>query len=153
MKAVKLLGTIGLICSLCLLIGCTSNQDTSKNDRDVHFNTISTSDLDQSVSNQAKNSLSKLKGLTDINAINTNKQLIVAFETKQRKRLRLTKIQQDVQKKLENEFPKWEVEVSTDKKLVLETEKLEGKLSDNAISRKQLQQKTNHLIKLMNEKT
>ncbi|MFD1361533.1 YhcN/YlaJ family sporulation lipoprotein [Lentibacillus salinarum] len=151
MKALRTVLALGFI---CLLIGCTSNQNTTENKQNVNFNMVSTnSPIDQTASNQAKESLSQRNGVTAVTAVNTEKKLILAFEIEHHKRFRLADIQKDVQKKMDNEFPNLKVDVSADKKLVLDIEKLEEKISKNDISKKKLKKEVDRLIKLMKDKT
>ncbi|SFB35196.1 hypothetical protein SAMN04488072_11821 [Lentibacillus halodurans] len=151
MKTLKILLTLGLI---CLLIGCTTNNNTSENNQNVNFSTISAnSSIDQTASNQAKKRLSQREVITSVNAVNTDKQMIMAFEIEHNKRFQLTDIRKDIQKNMNKEFSDLKVEVSTDKKLVLEIGKLEEKIDQANISKKKLQKEVDRLIKLMKDKT
>lgn len=151
MKALRILLTLGLI---CLLIGCTTDNNASENNQDVNFNTISTnSSIDQTASNQAKESISQHEAVIAINAANTDKKMIIAFEVEHNKRFQLADLNKKIQKKMDKEFPDLNVDVSTDKKLVLEISDLEEKIDKQDISKKKLKKEVDRLIKLMKDKT
>ncbi|HLS10307.1 YhcN/YlaJ family sporulation lipoprotein [Lentibacillus sp.] len=151
MKSLQVVLTLGLI---LLLISCTSNNDTSQNSGDVNYNLISAdTSIDQSIANQAKKSISQRNAITAVNAVNTNKKLIVAFEIEHNKRFQLADINKEIQTKMEKEFPKMTVEVSSDKRLVLEIEKLEEKIDNQDVTKKKLKKEVDRLIKLSKDKT
>ncbi|MGP4108806.1 YhcN/YlaJ family sporulation lipoprotein [Virgibacillus sp. L01] len=153
MKAYRFLFIIGMI---LFLIGCNPNTDTSQSGPNdgVDFTNISTKgSIDQSISNNAKQSLSQHKEITTINAVNTEKKLVIAFEVHHNERFRLAKFRKKMQKKMEKVFPDHKIELSTDKKIVIETNKLEKKIRQGNISKKKLKKEVKHLIKLMNEQT
>lgn len=153
MNAFRFLFIVGMI---LFLIGCNPNTDTSQNGPNdgVNFTNISTEgSLDQSISNNAKQSLSQHKEITTINAVNTEKKLVIAFEVHHNERFQLAKFRKKMHKKMEKVFPDQKVELSTDKKIVIETNRLEKKIRKGNISKKKLQKEVKHLIKLMNEQT
>ncbi|MFB4169526.1 YhcN/YlaJ family sporulation lipoprotein [Virgibacillus sp. JSM 102003] len=153
MNAYRFLFIVGMI---LFLIGCSPNTDSSQSgpNNGVNFTNISTKgSLDQSISNNAKQSLSQHKEITTINAVNTEKILVIAFEVHHNKRFQLAKLRKKMHKKLEKVFPDQKVELSTDKKIVIETNRLENKIRQGDISKKNLKKEVKHLIKLMNEQT
>ncbi|WP_010530361.1 YhcN/YlaJ family sporulation lipoprotein [Lentibacillus jeotgali] len=140
--------------ALIFLISCSPNDDTSQNSQDVNFNKISTSNpIDQTAANRAKEKISRHEPVTAVNAVNTDKKLILAFEIKHNKRLQLVDIRKKMQKEMDKEFPDHKVEVSTDKRLVFDIGNLEEKIAGKDISRKKLKKEVDRLIKLMKDKT
>ncbi|QKY68879.1 hypothetical protein [Lentibacillus sp. CBA3610] len=151
MKALRILLALGLI---CLLTGCTTDNDSPETNENVNFNMISTnSSIDQRASNQAKESISQHEAVTAVNAANTDEKMIIAFEIKHHKRFQLANITEDFQKKMDKEFPNLNVDVSSDKKLVLEISDLEEKIGKQDISKKKLKKEVDRLIELMKDKT
>ncbi|MEC5425139.1 hypothetical protein QGM71_16760 [Virgibacillus sp. C22-A2] len=154
MPGTKIVITIAL---LYLLSGCgpdTTSDSTGVENQDIEFTTISTnSSIDQSVSNKAKESLSSNDALTSVNAVNTDKDLLIAVEVHHNQRFRLAKLRKELTKQMEKEFPKKKVELSTDQKIVLELEQLEYEIQSEAMSKKKLEKKTKRIIKLSKEQT
>ncbi len=153
MNAYRFLFIVGMI---LFLIGCSPDTDTSQSGPNdgVNFTNISTKgSLDQSISNNAKQSLSQHKEITTINAVNTDKKLVIAIEVHHNERFRLAKFRKKMHKKMEKVFPDQKIELSTDKKIVIETNQLEKKIRQGNISKKKLKKEVKHLIKLMNEQT
>ncbi|WP_164669223.1 YhcN/YlaJ family sporulation lipoprotein [Virgibacillus doumboii] len=152
MNGFRILLAIGLI---FFLIGCTPETDTSQNDNNnVNFTNISAKrSIDQSVSNMAKQSLKPYKELKSINAVNVGENLIIAVDVYQNERFGLADIRKKLHKKMEKAFPSHKVKLSTDKKLIIEVDKLEKQIEEGNISREKLKKKVKHLVKLDNEQT
>lgn len=150
---------IYLFTSLTLLSSCGMNPTVDPtgnqgNDTPVEVKKLSTSeDLDQREANQAKEILTNKDELTAIKAVNTQDKLVVGIEVYSLKRFQLKKIQKQVKKELESEFPTTEVILSTDQKIFLELDKLEKELQSNSLSKDKLAKKVNKLIKLANKET
>ncbi|ASK63672.1 hypothetical protein CFK37_16655 [Virgibacillus phasianinus] len=141
---------------LSFLVACNTNSDSApSNDRSkTEPSKISNSSLpDQAPSRQAKSTLRKYKETTNIYAVNTDKNMLVALEVHQHDRIKLTKIKEKFASKIKKQFPKFKTEVSTDKKLVLEVKKLQNRIAKNNISDKKLKKEMDHLLKLLQEKT
>ncbi|SFD46589.1 Sporulation lipoprotein YhcN/YlaJ (Spore_YhcN_YlaJ) [Lentibacillus persicus] len=138
-----------------MLVGCGTDNNAVDTNEDIDYSMISSSSnsLDQSSANQAKEKLKKYEDITKIHAVSHSKKLLVAFEIKHHKRFQLAELNKKVQKKLDKEFPDLKVEVSTDKKLVLELKTLEEKIENQDISAKKLKKEVNRLIKLKKDKT
>src|SRR5699024_4268004 len=92
-------------------------------------------------SDLAKNILSKNDNVTHVYAVNTKDTLVIAIKVRHMKRFRLQKIKQELTKKMKKEFPKMDVQLSTDEKIVIELDKLEKKLETTSISKKELKEK------------
>lgn len=151
MNAFRILFMLGMI---FFLIGCTTDTNTSQQGDDVNFTNISTKkSIDQSVSNMAKQSLKPYEELKSIKAVNVGGNLVIAIDVYQNNRFGLADIRKKLQKKAEKEFPSHNIELSTDKKLIIELDKLEKQIKQETISREKLQKKIKHLIKLNNEQT
>ncbi|AIF45476.1 YhcN/YlaJ family sporulation lipoprotein [Virgibacillus sp. SK37] len=153
MKKVKLLAIVLLAIAL---FACSSNnalEPTNKNNH-VELTKISNNQaIDQHVSNEAKEMLSKYKEVTKVNAVNTDKELIATVEVKHQARLQLSEIRKKLKKKIEKNFPDYKVELTTDKKLVLELEKVEKQIEENTYTSKELKKKIKKLIELSKEQT
>lgn len=151
MRSYQILLVFGLI---LFLLGCTSDTNTSQTE-EADFTKISTkkSEINQSVSNKAKKSLEHHDEIKKINAVNIAKTLVITIEVHHNKRFRLATIRKKIKKELEKEFPDRKVELSTDKKIVIELNRLEKQIRQENISKKKLEKELKQLIKLMNEQT
>lgn len=136
-----------------MLFGCGTNQDTKTSDQQVEFTKLSTGLIDQSPSNQAKELISEHEAVTNVKAINSSDQLLIAVEIDHMKRFRLKEIEKELHKKMKKTFDDYKVELSMDKKIVLELEELENKIKNNAIKKEKLNKEIDRIIKLSHEKT
>jgi preprotein translocase subunit SecF len=146
---------VGLI-SL-LITGCgneTGKQSGTKNS--VNITNISNQNVyDQEPSNKAKKLVAAKKNVTAIDAVNTDKKMIIAIEVPHHERFQLKDIRDKLTKELKKQFKQEEitVELSTDQKIIWELEKLEEKLQKNNISNKELKKEIKRISKLMKEQT
>ncbi|MFD2628206.1 hypothetical protein [Oceanobacillus kapialis] len=147
-----------LISLLCILSSCgndTALEPSHNENEAIDLKHISTSDQDtsQQYANRAKESLRKYPEITAVKAANTSKQLIVAIQVEQGKRFNLAGIRKQLKKEMNEKFPKLKVEVTTDKKIVIELEKLEEKLESKEMSKKSVEKRVKEIIELSKEQT
>lgn len=141
---------------LAFLFGCKTEPDmrSSEGGVDIEYTKLSnTNAYDQQISNEAKHLLKKHKEITVLKGINTKKDLVMAFEVEQLERFHLNKLEKNYKKELKKKFPDMQIEISSDKKAVLELDQLEQALKEKDITEKELKKRIHHLIKLMKEKT
>ncbi|GAA0440512.1 hypothetical protein GCM10008983_16890 [Lentibacillus halophilus] len=154
MKLCQIALILGMI---IFLIGCgaPNDNDTSQSKPDnTHFQKITTTGtMSQSIANQAKEKLKKRESITAIYAINTDKKLLIAFEIKHHKRFQLDSIRKNVRKQMNKRFPDYKVNVSIDKRIVLDLKQLEKTIAKDKLSKKELKKKAKQEIKLMKDKT
>ncbi len=140
-----------------LLIGCgtdSTNDTTKHNNHSIKLtNTAANSPIDQQPANQAKQALSQYEGITSIKAVNTKDKLLIAIEVEHHRRFKLAKTRKALTKQMKEQFPGFNVELSTDQKLNLELERLEEQLQAGNTSKKELTKQINQLIQLTKEKT
>ncbi|TCP31781.1 sporulation lipoprotein YhcN/YlaJ [Scopulibacillus darangshiensis] len=136
------------------LAGCSAHSGQDHNKNNGQFTEISNKKVnDQSVSNQAEQELAKRKDITKVRAVNTDKELLLAFKVLQHDRFRLIKIESQVKSGLSKKYPRYKINVSTDQKIFLEIERLEKEIKANKVDEDKLKKTLNHLKKLMKEKT
>ncbi|MFC4556915.1 hypothetical protein ACFO3D_01675 [Virgibacillus kekensis] len=152
MSSYRIFFIIGLI---ILLTACTTDNDTTQKNDDVNYTNIAAknNEISQSAANAAKERLRKHDEITNINAVNTDKILLITVELHHNKRFRLAKIRKNLKKEISKEFPDYKVEFSTDKKIVIELNKLEKRIEEKDISKDKLKKEVKHLVKLMKEQT
>lgn len=121
---------------------------------DIQFTNVKTTQsLQQEAANTAKNILSQQENITAVKAVNSGKHLVIAFEIDHFKRFTLEKTRKKVQKQMDENFPDLDVIVSTDKKIILELERLEEEIFSDTISKKELDKKIEKIVKLDKEQT
>lgn len=157
---INVLRRIGLsvMISLLFLIGCSNKNDDSalkpSNDQPLELTKLSTQGVtDQQPSNQAKHFLSQFPEVSQVRAVNVGGDLFVAVNIRQRDRFSLDKIESDLRKKIIEEQPNMDVTLSTDKKFIVELEKLEKQIDKKELSKEKLQKKVDKLKKLSKEET
>ncbi|MGM0878975.1 MAG: YhcN/YlaJ family sporulation lipoprotein, partial [Bacillota bacterium] len=103
-----------LIVVIGLGSGCAGNQNQfANNDDDANIVKVHTSKpIDQSVANQAKEKVIKEEEISDVKAVNTDKELLVAIKVNQFDRFRLKKIEKKVKEELEKTYPDYKILVS-----------------------------------------
>ncbi|MDE3839184.1 hypothetical protein C0966_07395 [Bacillus methanolicus] len=135
--------------------GCNENQNQlGDNNNDLSISQVHTSKpINQSVANQAKEKVIKKKEISDVKAVNTDKELFVAIKVENFDRFRLKKIEKKVKSDVEKMFPDHKVFVSTDSKMYLELDQLEQKLQKDNLNMKNLKKDFNKIKSLMKEQT
>ena len=134
--------------------GCNGNQYQLDNYNDLSISQVHTSKpIDQSVANHAKEKIIAKEDITDVKAVNTDKELMAAIKVENFDRFRLKSIEKSVKSDLEKKYPDYKVFVSTDKKIFWELEKVEQRLKKNDMNKKNLKNDLNKLKSLMKEQT
>ncbi|MCM3603179.1 YhcN/YlaJ family sporulation lipoprotein [Robertmurraya korlensis] len=135
--------------------GCNENQNQmGYNNKDLSISQVHTSKpIDQSVANQAKEKMITKDEITDVRAVNTDKELLVAIKVENFNRFRLKSIEKTVKSDLEKMYPNHKVVVSTDKKMFWELEKIEQRLQKNNMNKKSLKKDLQKLESILKEQT
>ncbi|SDH48464.1 YhcN/YlaJ family sporulation lipoprotein [Alteribacillus bidgolensis] len=132
--------------------GCTENQDQlSDNGEPTKINT--TKPKDQSLSNQVKEFVIEKDEITDVKAVNTENELLLAIKVGQFERFQIKSIEEEVKSDLEKKYPNKTVDVSIDQKIIWELGALEDKLQKDEIKVKELKEDIKRIKDLMKEKT
>jgi len=127
---------------------------TSNPNIDIQFTNVKTTEsLAQENANTAKRTLIQHDHINTVKAVNSEKDLVIAFEIDHLKRFNLEKIRKKIQKEMDEKFPDLNVIVSTDQKIVLELDRLEEKIFSDSISKKELNKKLKKIVKLDKEQT
>lgn len=152
------LSKLFIIISLLFLFGCSNNKDDSAlnqtKGQPLELTKLSTQGItDQQPSNQAKHLLSEYPEVSQVRAVNIGDDLFVAVNVRQQDRFSLDKITSDLRKKVIEQHANMNVTLSTDKKFIMELEKLEKKIDKKEIKKDKLQKKVDKLKKLSKEET
>lgn len=134
-----------------ILSGCNANSnDKSK----TNLNNTVIENIDQSAAVETKKIIARHKETTAIHAVNSEKTLLAAFEIRHLKRFGLEDLKKKIEQELTKRFPDMEIEVSTDQKILMETEKLEKRIAQGRLTKKRdLDREIEKTIKLAKEKT
>ncbi|WP_345798846.1 YhcN/YlaJ family sporulation lipoprotein [Bacillus sp. Cr_A10] len=154
-KTTKLKVAILILMVIGLCSGCNGNQkqiaDTNK---DFNDSLVKVSNpISQSVANQVKENISTEEEISDVKAVNSDKELLVAIKVKQFDRFQLKKIEKNLKSDLEKMHPDYKVLVSSDQKMYFELDKLEQKLLKNNLSMKKLEKDIKKIKSLMKEQS
>ena len=135
--------------------GCNENQNQmGYNNKDLSISQVHTSQpIDQSVANHTKEKMITKDEITDVRAVNTDKELLVAIKVENFNRFRLKSIEKTVKSDLEKMYPNHKVVVSTDKKMFWELEKIEQRLQKNNMNKKSLKKDLQKLESILKEQT
>ncbi|MGE7767612.1 YhcN/YlaJ family sporulation lipoprotein [Peribacillus sp. NPDC096540] len=118
-----------LITVIGFVSGCSGNSNQIDNNKNLNISKVHTSSpIEQSVANQAKDKLLAEEEVSDVKAVNSDKELLVAVKVDNFDRFRLKNIKKQAQSDLENMFPDYKILISTDQKMFLELDQLEQKL-------------------------
>jgi len=135
--------------------GCNENQNQmGYNNNDLSISQVhSSKPIDQSVANRAKEKMITKDEITDVRAVNTDKELLAAIKVENFNRFRLKTIEKTVKSDLEKIYPNYKVVVSSDKKMLWELEKIEQRLQKNNTNKKSLKKDLKKLENLIKEQT
>ena len=135
--------------------GCNENQNQlGDNNKDLSISQVHTSKpIDQSVANHAKEKMITKDEISDVKAVNTDKELLAAIKVENFNRFRLKSIEKTVKFDLEKMYPEHKVFVSADKKMFWELEKIEQRLEKNNTNKKGLKKDLKKLESLLKEQT
>lgn len=149
MKHIKILLSLVVMMSLA---GCTDQNAKESDPKPSVTNVHSKTVVSQSPSVTAREEIKKRKDVSNVKAVNTEKELLVALEIEQFDRLHIKKTVKEVKSKLKKTIPNHKVEVTADSKIFLEIDKLQSKIEKNKLNTKTLKKELKDLKKLMNEK-
>ncbi|CAI9394385.1 hypothetical protein ABW02_23460 [Niallia circulans] len=135
--------------------GCNDNQNQLDEDNNhLGISQVHTSKpIGQSVANRAKEKIITKEEISDVKAVNTDKELFVAIKVENFNRFRLKSIEKTVKSDLEKMYPNHKVVVSTDKKMFWELEKIEQRLQKNNMNKKSLKKDLQKLESILKEQT
>ncbi|SDZ94380.1 hypothetical protein SAMN05421743_10243 [Thalassobacillus cyri] len=136
------------------ITGCQAGGNSGQGENTTQPLQISNkAELNQQISDQADQALQNENNLTDVQAVNDEKQLLIAAQVPHNERFQLKKIEKELTKQAEEQFSDYDVTLSLDKKIHLEVMKLKKRLAEGKVDKKKLSKEIENLIKLSKEKT
>ena len=109
--------------------------------------------ISQSVANQVTENVSMEEEISDVLAVNSDKELLVAIKVKQFDRFHLKKIEKNIKSDLKKQYPDYSILVSADQKMYFELVKLDEKLQKNTLKMKNLEKDIKKIKSLMKEQS
>lgn len=150
---------IGSVITLFLIVGCAKStnhleQQMNHTEEQIKFSTVKNeTNVSQEPANKAKEIVASMDETTEIYAVNSKNDLVLAFDVTQMHRFELETFKKDVKKILDTELTNENIEVSTDEKIRLELQKLEEDLNKKDLTHQTLEKKIKHIISLSKEET
>lgn len=142
------------ILSCLILFGCGYHSADHSSQQNIEVRNISANKvIDQAPSNEAKELLINHDEIIGVKAANTSKDLIVAVKIKHRERFQLKQLKEEFTQELKDHFKNFHIELTIDKKIFLELDKLEEEIQSRSISPGKLGKEIERIIKLSKEKT
>lgn len=145
-----LLGMLsGLVC------GCAADE----NDRSFQAEQVKTAEespmfkdeaarREHQVAQRAKEIAGTVDGVTETAAVAIDQELSVAVDVTQMKRFQLKKIRKEIFDRLQEAYPEYQLHVSTDRKILSDLKKLEGRVAQQRTEQEKIElQKINEAMK------
>lgn len=148
--------TLFLIIFSILISGCQKDpgyHQTSENNHETTNTSFKKAPVSQEASQKAKKILNQKDGVSKVQAINDDDQLVIAVAVPHMQRFKLESTTKKLDKQMKKHFPDQQVTLSTDKKIYLELEQLKKQMDNQQLSKETLNKKLQHIIKLSDEKT
>lgn len=155
----KDMALIPIIIMLCLFAGCSGDKKDDASELALIKTTkppaieLKSRPDHESIAYQVRKDLKKIDQIYDTAVIEGEKQVIVAYKVKHLHRFQMKKIEKDITKLLEKNYPEDEFIVSSDYKIFLEAIRLKEKLDHENLSNKEAEKRFKKIIKLKKEMT
>ncbi|HET7626764.1 MAG TPA: YhcN/YlaJ family sporulation lipoprotein [Bacillales bacterium] len=107
--------------------------------------------VDQSKSERVRKQIMDRDAVTEVHAVNSKTQLMVAIQLKTMQQFNAQQIVEQVKKSIAHRYPNMKVEVSSDKKVYMEVSELEANLQTHEVSQKQFDKKLKRIARFMKE--
>lgn len=138
--------TVAIFMAVILVIaGCTNNQNPQQSGSRSQSNPTEVKweeQIDQTPASEAKKYVeNERKEMTDVHAINSKKELHVAVKFKTFDAFNTQQLTKKVQKHLQKQFPKYKVQVSSDRKIYQQISKVEGAIQSKQINKQTLKKR------------
>lgn len=149
---------IRVILSVCvtLLVSCSQGQT----EKDSQLALVKTTNPNPTVTDK-NNGQGKAEGIErevesideiyDVAVVKGKKATLVVYKVKHMQRFRMKQIEKDLNKKLEEKYPKEQFTVSSDYKIFLEAVRLVERKNNGSLSDKQAEKRLNEIVKMTSD--
>lgn len=142
-----------LLIILSILCSCSPNSNEKEAKNSPNVTQMSHRQIDQSDAKKAEKIVEKMDTIPEVIAVNTEKDLLIAYKINHLSRFTLKETDKKIKKKLKKSFKDkdYKITVSHDIKVIFETEKLVNDLPN--LDKKKLNKKVKKIIELSKEET
>ncbi|MBO1623849.1 hypothetical protein COE15_19685 [Bacillus cereus] len=99
---------------------------------------MSTESFNQSISQEAKKKVLAMEEILKATAVNSNLDLYIAVKPEHHERFRLKPLRSKIKKQLSDEYPTFDIRVSTDRKIFMLLDSLENKIKKKEVNKDQI---------------
>lgn len=136
---------------ILMFSGCSNGQGQSRQGNNKPTPVQMQMPVDQSPSRQVEKIVKQNKNVTQSVAVNSKKDLMVGIKLKTFARFSTLQIVNKLQKSTQKKYPRWKVQVSSDKKIYAEISSLKKKLNQGNLSNKRLNKKMKRIDGFMKD--
>lgn len=142
-----------------LLAGCNQGGDkTSAESRksmiqSVNPEATAVKKKEHDVAEKVKKDVQSVPAIYDVAVIKGEEEILVAYKVKHMQRYHMKKIEGEINKKLEKNYPKENFVVSSDFKIFIEAIELKDRMKDKDYSTKDAEERLKKIIKFKKERT
>lgn len=147
-----LLGTVVAGCSF----GKTSPDSRASMIQSINPDPGATNDLDEKdlkLAKKVKKDIAAFDEIYDVAVIAGKKEILVAYKVKHLKRFGMKRIEKEINKKLEKNYPDEDFIVSSDYKIFIEAVELRERMKDPSFPDKKAEEQLQQIISLKKELT
>jgi hypothetical protein len=149
---------IRVILSVCvtLLVSCSQGQT----EKDSQLALVKTTNPNPTVTDKnngqdkvesIEREVESIDEIYDVAVVKGKKATLVVYKVKHMHRFRMKQIEKDLNKKLEEKYPKEEFTVSSDYKIFLEAVRLVERKDNGSLSDKQAEKRLNEIVKMTSD--
>ncbi|PDY44492.1 YhcN/YlaJ family sporulation lipoprotein [Bacillus pseudomycoides] len=99
---------------------------------------MSTESFNQSISQEAKKKVLAMEEIIKATAVNSNLDLYIAVKPEHHERFSLKPLRTKIKKQLSDEYPTFDIRVSTDRKIFMLLDTLENKIKKKEVNKDQI---------------
>ncbi|MGG3526787.1 hypothetical protein COM13_18530 [Bacillus pseudomycoides] len=99
---------------------------------------MSTESFNQSISQEAKKKVLAMEEIIKTTAVNSNLDLYIAVKPEHHERFGLKPLRTKIKKQLSDEYPTFNIQVSTDRKIFMLLDNLENKIKKKEVNKDQI---------------
>ncbi|MCM3594696.1 YhcN/YlaJ family sporulation lipoprotein [Metabacillus idriensis] len=110
--------------------GCNQSKEDDEKKKDDTPTQIAYEQKNQFPSQQAKEDILSMPEITDVKAVNTDKEMFMAVKPKHFERFQLKSLRKKIKKQVKKQNPNMDIHVSTDQKIFNKLDELESKLDE-----------------------
>ncbi|MFJ5760136.1 sporulation protein [Neobacillus sp. NPDC093182] len=152
---VYIIRVITIVC-VTLLVSCSQEQTEKKSQLALMKTTNPNPTVTEKNNGQDKvegieREVESMDEIYDVAVVKGKKATLVVYKVKHMQRFRMKQIEKDLNKKLEEKYPKEKFTVSSDYKIFLEAVRLVERRDNGSLSDKQAEKRLNEIVKMTSD--